>query len=128
MKLNWKWIVGVVLALALLFALPSLFQAFFGYGYGGMTLAPGASAGAGGYRSWNHPMMGYGYTPFGGLFMGLGMLLVWAIPLGLLFLVIFGAVRLATKSGKPDTTQSCGNCGKAVQPDWNTCPYCGTAL
>ena len=119
MKLNWKWIVGVVLALALLFALPSLFQVFFGYGYGGMM---------GGYRSWNHPMMGYGYAPFGGLFMGLGMLLVWAIPLGLLFLVIFGAVRLATRSGKPDMTQSCGNCGKAVQPDWNTCPYCSTTL
>lgn len=117
MKNTWKWIVGVVLVLVLLFALPFLFGSLFGYGPGGMM---------GRYGGWGH--MGNGYTPFGGLFMGFGMLLMWAIPLGLLFLVIYGAVRLANQSKTPVTAQSCNNCSKAVQADWNTCPYCGTAL
>jgi len=118
MKLNWKWIVGVVLVLALLFALPFVFRGFFGYNsYGHMM---------GGYGGWNHPMMG-GWG-LGGLFMGFGMLLMWAIPLGLLFLIIYGAVRLANKPNTPVAAQSCGNCGKAVQADWKNCPYCGTTL
>lgn len=117
MKNNWKWIVGVALVLVLLFALPFLFRTFFGYGYGGMM---------GGYSGWGHPMMG-GWG-LGGLFMGFGMLLMWAIPLGLLFLIIYGAVRLANKPNPLVAAQSCGNCGKAVQADWKNCPYCGTEL
>jgi len=112
MKNNWKWIVSVALVLALLFALPFLFRTFLGYGY----------------RGWSHPMMGYGFAPFGGLFMGFGMLLMWAIPLGLLFLITYGAVKLANKPNTPVVAQSCGNCGKAVQADWKNCPYCGTEL
>lgn len=120
MKHTWKWIIGVVLMLAIIFALPFLWRALFGYSYGGMM--------RGGYGSWGHPMMGYGFSSFGGVFMGFGMLLMWAIPLGLLFLVIYGAVKLANKPNVPVASQACSNCGKAVQTDWNTCPYCGTAL
>ncbi len=117
MKNNWKWIVGAVVALVVLFALPFLFHAS---GYNGMM---------GGYGGWHHPMMGgSGYLPFGGFLMGLGMLLLWTIPLGLLFLVIYGAVRLATKPNMPAPVQTCAHCGKAVQADWKTCPYCGTGL
>jgi len=130
MKNTWKWIIGIAVVLVVLFALSTLLGSFFGYGYGGMTLAPGASAGVGGgYGDWRHPMMsGYSYSPFGGLFMGFGMLLAWGIPLALLGLVVYGAVRLANKPGSPVTTQSCTNCGKPAQTDWKNCPYCGTEL
>lgn len=117
MKINWKWIVGILALLLVLIALPILLRTF---GYDGMM---------GGYSGWRHPMMGgYGYLPFGGMFMGFGMLLMLAFPLGLLFLVIYGAVRLANKPNMPAPAQSCSNCGKVVQADWKNCPYCGTGL
>ncbi|HUG33317.1 MAG TPA: hypothetical protein VMJ90_01005, partial [Anaerolineales bacterium] len=77
MKLNWKWILGLVLILALI-ALPLGWQFFmpYGGGYGmmrnyrygmPMTLAPGASAGVG----------GYGMTPFHGALAPFGMWFMW---------------------------------------------------
>lgn len=117
MKNTWKWIVGTAIVLVVLLGLPILFGTI---GYGGMM---------GGYSGWGHPMMGgYGYLPFGGFLMGFGMLLMWAVLLGLLFLVIYGAVRLANKPNILAPAQSCSNCGKAVQADWKNCPYCGTGL
>ena len=110
MKLNWKWIVGIVIVLALLFALPFVFRGLFGY------------------NSYGHMMGGYGGWGMGGLFMGFGMLLMWAIPLGLLFLIVYGAVRLANKPNAPTVAQTCANCSKPVQADWKNCPYCGTEL
>ncbi|MBM3179593.1 MAG: zinc ribbon domain-containing protein [Chloroflexi bacterium] len=110
MKNNWLWIVGTVVLLALLFALPFAFR-----------------SNSGGYGMMNGGMMG-GFSPFGGLWMGLGMLLIWIVPLGLLFLVIWGAVSLAIKPNLPAPTRSCPNCGKPVQNDWKNCPHCGTAL
>jgi len=117
MRNNWKWVLGVVAVLVFLFALPFFFRTLFGYGYSGMM---------GGYRGWGIPMMG-GWG-LGGLFMGFGMLLVWAVPIGLLFGVIYGAVKLANKPSPAVAAQSCSNCGRAVQTDWNTCPYCGSGL
>jgi hypothetical protein len=118
MKNTWKWIVGTVVILALLFALPYLLRAFTGYE--GMM---------GRYTGWHHPMMGgYNYSPLGGLWMGIGMLLAWIIPLGILFLVIYGAVRLANRPDTPLPSHPCANCGKGVQADWKNCPYCGAAL
>lgn len=117
MKINWKWIVGVAVALFVLLALPILFRS---YGYNGMM---------GGYGGWRHPMMGgYGLPFVGSLWMGFGMLFIWAIPLGLLFLVIYGAVRMANKPNLPATAQKCPNCGQAVQAGWKNCPHCGTGL
>ncbi|MFH2104177.1 MAG: zinc ribbon domain-containing protein [Chloroflexota bacterium] len=119
MKNTWKWILGAVLVLAALVGLPALFNSLFGYGVGGMM---------GGY-GWHYPMMsGWGFSPLGGIFMGLGMLLIWIIPLGLLFLVVYGAIRLANPTRPPAVVQTCANCGKAAQSDWKTCPYCGKAL
>ena len=115
MKNNWKWIVGILVVLLVLFGLPLLFRSF---GYPGMM---------GGYG--RHPMMGgYGFLPFGGFLMGLGMLFMWAIPLGLLFLVIYGAVRLANNQNAPVPSPTCANCSKVVQADWKNCPYCGKEL
>ena len=114
MKNNWKWIVGITAGLLVLFALPFLVRNF---GYYGMM---------GGGR---HSMMGgYGFSPFGGLFMGFGMLLVWLFPLGLLFLIIYGAVRLANKPNTPAPLHTCPNCGQSTQNDWKNCPYCGKEL
>lgn len=118
MKNNWKWIVGVILLLVIMFALPFLWRAIFGYSYGGMMRS--------GSSNWGHPMMG-GWG-VGGLFLGLGMLLMWIVPLGLLFLIIYGAVRLANQPNTLVMAHSCGNCGKSVQADWKNCPYCGTTL
>ncbi|NTV37867.1 MAG: zinc ribbon domain-containing protein [Anaerolineales bacterium] len=118
MKNSWKWIFGAVITLALLITLPLIFRTYFGYG--GMM---------GGYDGWRHPMMGgYGSFPFGGWLMGLGMLLAWTIPLGILFLVIYGAVRLANRPDMPVPAKTCPNCSKAVQADWKNCPYCRTGL
>ncbi len=118
MNNTWKWIVGVVIVLALLFALPFVFSNIFGFNSYGHMMDD--------YGGWNHPMMG-GWG-FGGVFMGFGMLLVWAVPLGLLFLVIYGAIRLANQSNHPAAAQTCSNCSKPAQTEWNTCPYCGEGL
>jgi len=73
-------------------------------------------------------MGGFGYSPLGGLWMGFGMLLAWIIPLGILFLVIYGAVRLANRADPPAPSQTCANCGKSVQTGWKNCPHCGAPI
>ena len=84
MKNSWKWIIGIVVVLVVLFALPTVLWGSFGQA--GMM--------AGDYGNWSHPMMGgYSYSPFGSLLMGFGMLLVWVLPLALLGSVVYGAVR-----------------------------------
>jgi len=119
MKTAWKWIIGVVVVLVVLFALTALLGGYFGYG--GMM--------GGSYGNWGHPMMGgANYSPFGGLFMGFGMLLVWVLPLAVLGLVIYAAVRMANKPTAPSQMWACTNCGKPIQGDWNNCPHCGTEL
>ncbi|MFZ5922627.1 MAG: zinc ribbon domain-containing protein [Chloroflexota bacterium] len=118
MKNTWKWILGAAVLLVVFFALPFVYNSLFGYGYYGMM--------GGGYRG--YPMMGGNfYSPFGGFGMGLGMILMWGIPLGLLLLAIYGVVRLAAGPTRPAPTpeRTCPKCSKPAQYDWNTCPYCG---
>jgi len=31
-------------------------------------------------------------------------------------------------TSRPDDLRKCGTCGRAVQPAWNVCPYCGASL
>jgi len=54
------------------------------------------------------------------------------ISLGFLTLTVLGIAWLVRAvSGNispPGASRSCPNCGKAVQADWQNCPYCGTAL
>ena len=138
MNKKWKWILGITIGLVVLFGLGIVAASFFGGGH----MSFGRSAYYGhpmmddygfngrnpmeGYNNYRHPMMG-GWG-LGGLFMGFGMLLLWAFPVGLLFLVVYGAVRLANKSNTPIAAQTCANCSKPVQADWTTCPYCGTTI
>jgi hypothetical protein len=54
---------------------------------GGMTLAPGASAGV---NNW-----GYAFSPLGWI----GMIFMWLIPAGLVVLAVFGLVWLVRNVG-----------------------------
>ncbi|WKZ35020.1 MAG: zinc ribbon domain-containing protein [Anaerolineales bacterium] len=117
-KVDW-WIVGIVAVLAVLF--------FFG---GGMMLGNRGYGMMGGYGG--HGMMGnWGTSPFGWFGMGLRMIFMWIIPIGIVALIVFGVVALVQQTGNPPqlaTQNSCPNCGKGVQNDWQNCPYCGNAL
>jgi hypothetical protein len=79
MKLNIKWLIGIVLVLMVLFSVPFVWQLFMPYGGYGMMRGYG----------YGMPMMyyGFGMMPFGMLFMFL-------IPLGLLTLIVLGIVWL----------------------------------
>lgn len=115
-KINW-WAVAAVGLLATLI--------LFGAGmFGGW--------GARGWGMMGPGMMGnWGYSPMGWFGMGLGMLLMWLVPVGILALLVFGIATLARNTGNPPPAApqtSCSNCGKGIQNDWQNCPYCGTAL
>ena len=82
------------------------------WGFGGM-MGPG--------------MMGPGMRGGMGLFW---LLLLCLLPL-LLFLILAGVIGLVASRGESRTAQPggrCPNCGRAVQPDWQVCPYCGEPL
>ncbi len=127
----WHWIVLVVVALVALFAGAVVGPLFFG-GWG-MTLAPHASAGVGGYGGFGPGMMrGFGFLPLGGIAM-----LMMVFPLGILLLVLLAVVWLiaaGSRSGQQVAAvpaapaKTCPNCQRPVQADWRNCPYCGAPL
>ncbi len=113
------WVVGIA---AVLFAL-------FLFG-GGMMMGGwgnrgyGMMSGYGMMGNWGHPLLGW----FG---MGLGMLFMWIVPLGVIGLIVYGAVVLTrnTENRAPSTPLApCPHCGKGTQADWKNCPYCGSVL
>ena len=72
-----KWIIGIVIALLILqFAMPFLWQLIFPNAYTGYGMM-----GRGYGYGMHMPMMGFGWMPFGMLFM-------WLIPLGILTLIV----------------------------------------
>lgn len=116
-KVIW-WIIGIVAVLVTLF--------FFGGGMMWGNRGYGMMGGHGGPG-----MMNWTYSPFGWFGMGLGMIFMWLIPIGILALLVFGAVSLVRNTRNPPQATSltpCTNCGKGKQADWQNCPYCGTAL
>jgi hypothetical protein len=119
MKSKTGWILAIVLGLIILFLLPSLWMGrFWMGGYGGMMQGPGM-------------MGGYGHMNPLGFF---GMALMWLIPAGILILLVVAAVVLVNRLNRPGNAapttpdRKCADCGKAVQSDWTTCPYCGKSL
>lgn len=85
----------------------------------------------GGFGSMGPGMMGPGMM---GGFGWFSWLLACLIPLGLITLLVVGAIWLVmTFSRRPRGTspppdQYCPNCNRPVQADWQVCPYCGTSL
>ena len=119
---------------------------FFGLG---IALLPGIFGGR--YGSWGPSgmmgpgmmgsrgpsgMMGYGYGggALGWIFSLLGLI----FPLGFLALLILGGVWLfrqvsqpqVPSAGRPEiqSGRACPNCDRAIQADWQLCPYCGQGL
>lgn len=143
MSKTWKWIIAVlvVLAVVALIAAPFILRgALLSSSARAMAQAHGWDGPPMGrpFDNWQrHPMSASGFLPFGGLFMGLGMLLSLAIPLGLLFGVIYYAVRLALKNSlpvvapppaAPAATHPCPKCGYPLEYGWKFCPDCGKKL
>ena len=117
-KINWLAVsfIGIVAILALFWIGTMIGD--WGYRSYGMM------GGYGGH-------MGWGYSPFGWIGMGFGMLFMWLIPIGVIALVVFGVASLVRNTGNPTAFTSqhpCPNCGKDTHANWQNCPYCGTKL
>ena len=79
MKNTWKWLVGIVAGLVLLFGLPLAWRLWASLGGYGMMGAYGGRL----------PFMHAGFG-----MMGFGMLFMWLIPFGLLILIGLGIAWL----------------------------------
>lgn len=76
-------------------------------------------------------MMGGGYGMMSGGWMGMGFGFGWLIPALLLGLVIAAGVWAGNSLSQQNHTgqkNTCPHCAKRVEADWQTCPYCSTAL
>jgi len=126
MKNIWKWILGIVIVLVVFFGL-GLLSRFVGpqhmaYGWN-ISRMPMMGSGYG--------IRGFGFMPFG--FMSFGMIFMWLIliPLALLAMLVLGilwVVKSLRGKQAPVPSRVCAHCGKAAQPDWKNCPYCGNSL
>ena len=128
MKKTGYWIIGILIGLLLL----SVFLAipfFFMLRRGGFdwAMAPGMMDRNFGY-----------HMPFGGL----GMFAMWLIPLGIIGVLIAGAIASIVALTRPRHNTSlamptppasppvlaCPSCGKPVKSGWVACPHCGASL
>lgn len=121
MKKNLWWIIGIV-AVVILFSFGGGMMSGWGFRNG-----HGMMGGYGGGMMFN-----WGYAPLGWLGMGLGMLLMWGLPIGLIVLAGIGVASLFQRGGQVVQSSAaqatCSNCTKNIQTDWQNCPYCGTSL
>jgi len=131
MKNYWKWILGIVIVLVVL----------FGLGIGSRLLMvnylPHQTFDLDNY---GFPMMGgRGFSPFGGMMHSGGgfMFLGWLVPLALVGLVVYGAYRLGTRKSPGSQAplppaaaplRTCTKCGQQVEAGWNHCASCGKKL
>jgi hypothetical protein len=122
-KVNWTMV--VVFTVVLVFAFLVGLSLFGGWLYGGWGMMGARGMGPG--------MMGrWGFSPSGWVGM-FGMMFMWLIPLGILALVVLGIVglfRSVSKGGGGPVTpdRTCPSCGRAIQADWQHCPFCGQTL
>lgn len=82
-------------------------------------------------------MMGRGFGFFHPM-AWTGMVLGWLFGLAILVLLGLGIASLirylseprshSDSTALPEPAVNCPNCGRAAQPEWNTCPFCGTSL
>jgi len=132
MKNFWKWILGIVVILVVL----------FGLGIGARLLMGNFfPAGSDELYAFRSPMMGVrNFHHFGGM-MGFGggsMLFGGLVPLALLGALVYGAFWFGKRKslthpipGMPVETapvRTCTKCGQQVQDGWNNCANCGTKI
>lgn len=146
----WKWILGIVIVLVVL----------FGLGVGARLLTrsflPETSIAVDGFA---HPMM-FGLDKYGDVDGFRGQVVVgrgglgscggffhtgrgfmafgWLIPLALVALVIYGGYRLGFRRGQDNgaslpsagvsAARACTKCGHQVQEGWTHCANCGKKL
>lgn len=121
MKSVWKWILGIVLVLAVLAAVigaPFLYRSVYGDDFVGMGWHMRVPLG--GIR--NFPMH-WPFFSFGGMFLMSIFRLGWLVLLGL---GIYWLVR-TLRQPRP-AARACVSCGKPLQMDWAHCPYCGARV
>lgn len=136
-KINWTQVAvfGTVVFLVLLLGL-SFLPSGWGGGWGpwGM-MGPGMMGGWGGMMGgWPGSVGGGSWGVLGWLLPLIGLL----IPLGFLALLVLGGVWLFRQVNAPQgpatgrtqtaTGETCSSCGRAVQVNWQVCPYCGQGL
>jgi hypothetical protein len=123
-----NWLAVTLVAVLVLCLGLALGAGLLGYGI------PGGMMGRWGGYAFPGGMIGGRGWGVGGL---LAMGLMWLIPLGFLALLVLGIVGLVrTVSSpvvhstpvQPAPVQSCPDCHKQTQADWQNCPYCGKSL
>ena len=106
-----NWLVIILLILIVLLLIPQVFS------NRPMSLMHS------GYGNKGYGMMGPGMFGFG-----------WIIPVIILILVIAAGVWLGnifsrrSKFHQIQQKESCPNCSKHIEGDWQTCPYCSETL
>lgn len=107
----------------------------FGWYGGSWAMGPGMMGGRtqGGWCPFCGGTGRYSGWGFGGVFSWVFMLGTMLFPLGLLVLLILGAVWLVRSMSRPASRvpaapRECPECGKSVAADWRHCPECGHVL
>lgn len=130
MKKIWPWIIGFVLLVVILLFV-SFMTGFFRYPrYAVSMMNDGARFSRDSYWGQRDFRSGMHSFPFFGAF---GMLLMLALPVGFVGLLVAGIVLLVQSSRQKDpkstnVIENCENCGKPVENEWHTCPFCGEPL
>jgi hypothetical protein len=120
----WKWfwiVIGILLLIGIAFAVALFF--FRGGAVIGARMRPGVNYGRVG--------------GFGGMMFGMGAMMLFRtlIPLGILVLAGFGIAYFVRFGKKPNPAPmvtpeviTCAHCGRTLEADWTTCPYCGKKI
>jgi hypothetical protein len=148
----WKWLLGLVIFLAIVLAVIVVI-----YNSGWLGNIRGITLQNPPVRPFIRPFLnpfGRGILPYvgrpGGIMMTMSFLFL-IVPLCLFGLLVIGAVIVLVMVLRPRSTprppippaqpvqtvsspapneplQTCPNCGRVVQQDWTHCPYCGAPL
>jgi hypothetical protein len=131
-NIDWRQVLtfGLVVLVVFFLGLGLLFL-LLGGGFGLMgrgIMGPGGMRGG-----WCPSCGGTGRLRGGLLGPALGLTLTCLVPIGLLILLIAGGIWLARNTRQatpvsPAPSATCPSCGRAVDPAWRNCPYCGEDL
>lgn len=134
MKKLWPWFIGIGVFIILITVL-LVGLGFLRYSHTPVTMMGDRIRAFGDYdrywayrdnvdrTSWTFPVLNL-----------VGILLMVAVPFGILALIVLGVIMLVRSSKKVDEPPMqqealvCPACGKAVQREWKVCPYCGERL